>query len=1492
MMLVNGLSGHIWHVICDIKSVMKKKLSDLIGADPYPAQEPQAQADKERNQLDYSTQPETSAEHYSWVTNGTLLHVGKGNPRELFDKMGHFDFSRPYAYGELTVHSNWQAEWEVIYTNFSLHLLEKNLKKYTKDQGWNLEHILDRFGYPIGAKTAAVPGVGEHDYPDKLWRRGDGDEGWGEDTKQVDYYGIKDYPDEVDPKQAQECSDCGEIFPNYNLWREHVIHEHVNPHRRPPEQPQPVVDMDEVFPPDFNTLVMDKTIQRQASMIPRVSQKVPYLKGPIPFIYDIEEDRVFVGHPGERHSDIKGRFTPGGIIEGIYDPKGNVQIRTDTDMPYTMRHMVRLWYAMHPELVIKSIYLLSGDKKFKLAAREKNESIGHRVKNLLATDPAAWAAANALADHGEVYIVGGAVRDVLAGHTPKDFDLVARMDYNTVKSILESMPGKVSETGNHFGVLRYRVDGDEVEIALPRIETSSGQGHKDFIVHYDPEITIEEDLGRRDFTANAMAVDFKTGKLIDPYHGQKDLADHKLSLVNDNALKEDPLRILRALSSVSRHDLTPDEHLKNEMSAAAPTLDELPSERIQMELDKIFAGKDPAGAMKMAADLGLMHHIIPEWTQVIGFDQQNKYHAHDLDDHILEVLKHASAVSDDPDFRMAVFLHDIGKPDSQWFDDEGYAHYYRNQYGEGQNHEHVGADMAESILKRLKYPNNRIDYISHLVRNHMFDPVDTPNKARRFINKHGDMVDDLLKLRWADHGGKGTPETHAEFSVEGQKQLLDAVREENAATDLSQLAVNGSDLIQSGIQPGPQMGVILNSLLEHVLQHPEDNNKETLIQMAHNPRQVQSNILDPIQKSLDEDVFNRADSIAPSVKPHIIKWVQSHIYQLMKDNGWPDPKNYLSLILTGSLTTYQWSEESDFDISLFVDVKRFPDFIRAELISLMVENLDGTIVPGTTHPMQCYVVPEHITKEDLYQPGLRSGYDLDKKRWVVLPERKRVIDVHKKYPALIAYAKMVEDKMRLLLKYDEHGAKVMWDNIHDKRRKDQAAGKGDMSESNIIYKWLANAGLFPHISDVTGEYLASQKAGMAERTGDPKIDSIIESFITENPEVVPHIPLDMMRYQEGLDYENEEMQDSQGKCGVTAYKFVTYCLDHGLKAWMTDEMVDKGHEADWHGYTDRSEEGNPEDHSHCATVVEKDGVSYLIDWTASQYGYTEFPMVQRTSDEVDWNTKPKWQRTWESSRVHRSSKKDQEWSQHVGTYQDNVWYHVTNKANLQSIRDHGLVPTNRGMGNAPNWEEFSIVTGGIYLHPTISIAESTHRSTGEWNPLTRSTGWDPSDLVVLQITNVDKRRLHPDPEMMTSTWYDVFDEFIRDRQKYEAYDQYHLNNIIPLFEEVGHPDLLDAAGKTMWDAYMSLHPQEQEYIKSAYANIPNHSWVYLGTIPAQSISLAQHPGEDWGSLEELRSEFEDTAYDDDTDYAANQYKYKPMFSKKDQGWTQHSGSDE
>lgn len=453
--------------------------------------------------------------------------------------------------------------------------------------------------------------------------------------------------------------------------------------------------------------------------------------------------------------------------------------------------------------------------------------------NLLA-DPAAHLASEALREAGgKVFIVGGAIRDALLGKQPNDIDLmVSDLSPDQVDLALSRLPGRMDLTGKHFGVYRYTRKGHEVEVALPRVETSTGDTQKDFDTQIGGDVTVEQDLGRRDFTANAIAFDLQTNRIIDPHNGAKDIEDGVLKPVFPNTFKEDPTRLLRALTAHTKHGLEPDQATIDQMTDEAHRITHEPCERVQKELDKIFAGPDPHKAIELSLRTGLLKHIFPEVHDNWDFDQKNPHHSQSLGVHQNSVLRTLAEITNDPDLRLAGLLHDIGKPASQWVDDQGVAHYYRSKDGQGDDHDRLGSQMVAERLRALKYPTARIDRVKHLVNHHMFPAFSSEKGARKFLNRVGDQhADDLLTFRHADHNSKGVNAT-LDTSAQAMQGIVDRVRAKGQPQSIRDLAVNGQDILGLGIKPGPQVGEVLQHLTDKVIEDPEQNQKQPLLDAA------------------------------------------------------------------------------------------------------------------------------------------------------------------------------------------------------------------------------------------------------------------------------------------------------------------------------------------------------------------------------------------------------------------------------------------------------------------------------------------------------------------------------------------------------------------------------------------------------------------------------------------------------------------------------------
>lgn len=566
------------------------------------------------------------------------------------------------------------------------------------------------------------------------------------------------------------------------------------------------------------------------------------IQGPIPMVYDIQGDTIALGTPGSKTSDIMGQWTPGGIVEGYYEPGGKIVVNTQTNMPWTVYHFVQLWYASNPTLEVTGVFLQdqSTGQTTKLASRISATDVGSYIKTMTATDPAAWQAYQALRSAGgKVYVVGGAVRDALLQKEPKDIDLmVAGLPPEKVDHVLSNLGGRVDLTGKRFGVYRYKTHGAEVEIALPRTDKYETGRRGEGEITVDHHLPVEKDLERRDFTVNSMAVDLDNAQLVDPYGGAQDIKDRTLRTTHPNAFGEDPTRLVRALVASSRHGLIPDERTRAEMQENASKLDGESPDALKLQLTKLMESDNPAKAVRIGQETGILHHLFPELANNFDYNQNNPHHTHSLGVHCLNVLEHVARNSKDPDLRLAALLHDIGKPASAWTDPAtGNSHYYPgmvNGQPVGADHAAVGADMAEQRLRQtFNYPVSRIRRIHELITHHMYPDFSSPKGARKFLHRVGDHADDLMTLREADRGGKGTDEYQGtKTPIDMQRSLVEDARSAQAPTQMSALNINGNDIIQMGVPAGPAVGQILKNLTNDVVEDPQLNEPNALRQRA------------------------------------------------------------------------------------------------------------------------------------------------------------------------------------------------------------------------------------------------------------------------------------------------------------------------------------------------------------------------------------------------------------------------------------------------------------------------------------------------------------------------------------------------------------------------------------------------------------------------------------------------------------------------------------
>ena len=443
------------------------------------------------------------------------------------------------------------------------------------------------------------------------------------------------------------------------------------------------------------------------------------------------------------------------------------------------------------------------------------------------------------------------MRDSLLGRESKDADfLVPAIDIAGLRDVL-APHGKTEElvvAGRAVGVRFFPRDASlrklaraGIELAPPRREVSTGPGRHDFEIVVDPTVSVEDDLGRRDFTINAMARRLADGTLLDPHGGKADLADGVLRAVSATSFAEDPLRLVRGLRFVSQLDFDPDETTLAQMHEEAPSVRLVSGERIggglasdgMGELSKLLLGVHPAKALRLARDTGVLVEVLPEFERAVGFDQESRYHSMTVDEHTFQVVQAAADAGRSLAVRLAALFHDLGKPHVAWRGTDGRLHYYAKPGYSQKSHEQVSGELAEAALTRLRYPTDLRKRVVRIVRAHMLDTGRADDlRARKLLARYGDaMLDDLLDHKEADLHGKGDPPPAAD--VEKLALLRAAVdRGRRQPHRIRDLAVRGEDLMEIGFRPGPALGNALRALLEAVVREPGLNTRDELLRRA------------------------------------------------------------------------------------------------------------------------------------------------------------------------------------------------------------------------------------------------------------------------------------------------------------------------------------------------------------------------------------------------------------------------------------------------------------------------------------------------------------------------------------------------------------------------------------------------------------------------------------------------------------------------------------
>lgn len=414
----------------------------------------------------------------------------------------------------------------------------------------------------------------------------------------------------------------------------------------------------------------------------------------------------------------------------------------------------------------------------------------------------------------EAWCVGGCIRDSLLGRVPEDWDVATDA---LPEETLALFPGRAVPTGLRHGTVTVRLPGSNpVEVTTYRVDGAYRDHRRPESVSFTR--SLEEDLKRRDFTVNAMALGLD-GTLRDPFGGQMDLRRGILRCVGDpdRRFREDALRILRGLRFAAVLGFSIDPATADGLHRSRALLEEIASERIWAELQKLLCGKAAAAILREYPDvLGVFW---PEVLPMVGFDQRNRHHCFDVWEHTLRAL---DAVEPETVLRCTMLLHDIGKPTCFTMDAKGNGHFY--------GHPAVSRDLADGMLRRLKCGNADRETVLRLVEWHDRNIPRTDRGLRRALRALGEQdLRRLLAVKRADNLAQAVEFRGMQKEIDLAEDMMNRLLEEKACVSLGQLAVNGRDLTELGYA-GPAVGQILNRLLDAVVDGDAPNNREVLLQ--------------------------------------------------------------------------------------------------------------------------------------------------------------------------------------------------------------------------------------------------------------------------------------------------------------------------------------------------------------------------------------------------------------------------------------------------------------------------------------------------------------------------------------------------------------------------------------------------------------------------------------------------------------------------------------
>ncbi len=432
----------------------------------------------------------------------------------------------------------------------------------------------------------------------------------------------------------------------------------------------------------------------------------------------------------------------------------------------------------------------------------------------------------------ESYLVGGCVRDMLMGKSPKDWDITTNALPEDIQKIFTD-----SFYENNYGTVGVKTEIGVVEATPYRKDGEYFDGrHPENVIFTK---NIEEDLSRRDFTINAIAYNPLESLLVDPFKGIESIQEKTIKCVGDanKRFEEDGLRIFRMIRFSAQLNFNIDSDTLSASMSKRHVLDKIAKERIRDEFIKIIMSQDAIKPFIYMHKIGILDYITPHLSKSVNV-KQNGCHAYDVFEHLIRSLQCAIDKNYTLEVRLAALFHDIGKPKTKEFSEakRDYTFY---------NHEVVGTKITKEILSDLKFSHETIEKVLKLVRWHMFfsdTEQITHSAVRRMIANVGrENIWELINLRICDRVGTGRPKEDP-YRLRKYMSLIEEVLSD--PTDVSMLKINGNDLIEMlHVTPGPKIGYILNILLDKCMDDPSINTKEELIKISRDLWSLEENTL-------------------------------------------------------------------------------------------------------------------------------------------------------------------------------------------------------------------------------------------------------------------------------------------------------------------------------------------------------------------------------------------------------------------------------------------------------------------------------------------------------------------------------------------------------------------------------------------------------------------------------------------------------------------------